>query len=199
MGFTLHEKDADTCEMHHVRCPDDEHFIYDPRVQPLNDTVLWGRCEIIEMDEAKKERVETVLKAYGMDQDNIPIMGTGNCQNWVAGAAAALEKDSLLRDGEADFWLSQINISGDAIAANCRQSGRKWVEGLKLDIDPALIYARFNDKEHRTIGKIGEDESFKSTQDQLHAALAQRASSTEKVERPYYISSRFFPPAATSV
>ncbi|KXG50692.1 uncharacterized protein PGRI_044590 [Penicillium griseofulvum] len=40
MGIAIYEDGSSTCEMHHIRNPTDEDFIYDPRTQPLEDPAL---------------------------------------------------------------------------------------------------------------------------------------------------------------
>lgn len=192
VGFVLHADGSDTCEMHHVRCPDDEHYIYDPRIQPLNDPVLWGRCELLTLSAAGKLHAVEVLTAFGRDPDNIPVMSIGNCQDWLAGTALALEQAGVFNPGEGTFWLSQINCSADAMAQNCRDSGRRWIDGNKQAVDPSKIDARFADKETRTVGKLQQINGFKSAMGDLSDVFAKRADSQAHTERPIYVSSPCF-------
>lgn len=45
MGIAFYSQGSSTCELHHIRNPAGEDFIYDPRTQSLEDPVLKGRCE----------------------------------------------------------------------------------------------------------------------------------------------------------
>ena len=49
MGIAVYEQGSPTCEMHHIRNPNDVYFIYDPRTQPLEDPVLRSRCAILKI------------------------------------------------------------------------------------------------------------------------------------------------------
>ena len=173
VGIALYTPRNSTCRMHHIRCPDDENFIYDPRSFPLAGPVLWGRSVLAEVPELELQRAEAVLTAFGANHKNIPEMGIGNCHNWMAGGVAELERHGVLQSGEGDFWKSQINRSGDEIAESCRQTGRVWVEGEKQVVDPSDIDARFADVEVRKVGKLADNPAFSGL---LHRDLASTVS-----------------------
>ena len=109
MGIAVYEQGSPTCEMHHIRNPNDVDFIYDPRTQPLEDPVLRGRCELATFsDAAKKEHAVFLLSAFGEDTSNIPEFGTGNCQDWTAAAVHMLEQAGVVQQGEGTsgrIWL----------------------------------------------------------------------------------------------
>lgn len=67
MGIAIYQHGSSTCEMHHIRNPTDEDFVYDPRMQPLEDPVLKGRCEIASLSSEQKQRAVSLLSAFGND------------------------------------------------------------------------------------------------------------------------------------
>ncbi|EEQ30876.1 conserved hypothetical protein [Microsporum canis CBS 113480] len=103
VGLAVYELGSSTCEMHHIRCPQDDQYIYDPRIQPLEDSVLRGRCELARLSTSKKERVTKILEKFGQNAANIPEVGVGNCQDWLAGAVKELEQNGILQDREGVF------------------------------------------------------------------------------------------------
>lgn len=54
VGLAVYEIGSDKCQMHHVRIPDEEHFIYDPRFQPLRDPALWGYAKSVRSQTSRK-------------------------------------------------------------------------------------------------------------------------------------------------
>lgn len=151
-----------------------------------------GLCEICTLSDQQKDLIVKTLTSFGEDEKNIPERGVGNCQDWLAGAIAALEEHGLVGSGEGRFWKAQINCSANQMAAHCRETGRDWHEEEKKVIDPADIDARFNDAEKRQIGKLSENSKFQGALGSLGASLASRSQAGGKVERPYYVSSPFF-------
>ncbi|KAB8231463.1 uncharacterized protein BDW43DRAFT_312984 [Aspergillus alliaceus] len=77
MGIAIYKIGSPTCNMHHIRNPNDTDFIYDPRTQPLEDgPVLRGRCGLTTFTTAEqKGRAEHLLSAFGRDETNIPEFG----------------------------------------------------------------------------------------------------------------------------
>ncbi|PYH72053.1 uncharacterized protein BO88DRAFT_382652 [Aspergillus vadensis CBS 113365] len=200
MGIAVYEIGASTCQMHHIRNPTDEYFIYDPRVQPLqDDPVLRGRCELITFRQEETEHVNNLLSAFGNDASNIPEFGVGNCQDWVAGAVAMLEDAGVLGTGEGAFWKSMINEGAESIKRACGDSGRKWIDG------PEVVFAgepdaRFRDERNKKeVGKLKDNEAFRERMQVLMGKSSGGGSSDNGeggkggvAERPFYVSSPFF-------
>ncbi|KAF8242200.1 hypothetical protein K440DRAFT_656619 [Wilcoxina mikolae CBS 423.85] len=114
-GLALHHNASDVCRMHHIRCPDDESFIYDPRSQPLEEASLWGRVEIAVLSEEMKYIAEASLTEFGNDRGNIPDM--------------ALEGAGVVRkeDGEAGFWREMRNCGHEEVAEKVKARGGRWI------------------------------------------------------------------------
>ncbi|GKZ27894.1 hypothetical protein AbraIFM66951_007428 [Aspergillus brasiliensis] len=194
MGIAVYEIGASTCQMHHIRNPSDETFIYDPRVQPLqDDPVLRGRCELLTFSQEESEHVNNLLSAFGKDASNIPEFGVGNCQDWVAGAVAMLENAGVLASGEGAFWKSMINGGAESIKRACGDSGKKWVDG------PEMVFegepdARFGDKEgdKKEVGKLKDNEAFRKRMQVLGKSRGGEGGEENVPERPFYVSSPFF-------
>ncbi|KAJ5834138.1 hypothetical protein N7447_000164 [Penicillium robsamsonii] len=91
MGVAIYEYGSSTCEMHHIRHPTDDYFIYDPRPQPLEDPVLKGCCELASLSSEQSQQAASLIFAFGNDESNIPEFGVGNCQDWVAASVGMLE------------------------------------------------------------------------------------------------------------
>lgn len=193
MGIAVYEIGSSTCEMHHIRNPNDTDFIYDPRTQPLEDPVLRGRCEIATFSNDSKERVIRLLSSFGSDKSNIPEFGVGNCQDWVAAAALMLEQADLLKQGEGAFWKSMINLSADEMRDSCLRTGRRWVAGSELSFEGEPD-ARFNDKTTVQVGKLAQNPMFQARMQSLlgNPQQGEEPSAQESSERPFYISSPFF-------
>lgn len=196
MGITLYELGASTCNMYHIRNPNDTDFIYDPRTQPFDDPVLRGRCELTTFSAEAKDQAASVLSAYGEDKSNIPVFGEGNCQDWVAGATLMLERAGLLKPGEGDFWRDMINHSSDETERSCIRANRKWIPGAGLSIvgEPD---ARFFDAKASTAKPIGKLEHNATFQARMQSLLGHRQEGNisreeSPPERPFYISSPFF-------
>ncbi|KAJ9307284.1 hypothetical protein DTO217A2_3163 [Paecilomyces variotii] len=196
VGIVIYEISSSTCEIYHIRNPTDVGFIYDPRIQPLEDPVLRGRCELGLLSQEQKERTTHLLSAFGKDESNIPEWGVGNCQDWVAGAVAMLDREGLVNRGEGEFWRSMINRSADEMKESCLRTGRKWIVGSESTFE-GVPDARFSDKEDPTksVGKLMHNSIF---QDRIRSLLGNAkdtgASTIEDTpqERPFYISSPFF-------
>ncbi|BCR95121.1 uncharacterized protein AKAW2_20061S [Aspergillus luchuensis] len=199
MGIAVYEIGASTCQMHHIRNPTDEYFIYDPRVQPLqDDPVLRGRCELITFRQEECQHVNSLLSAFGNDASNIPEFGVGNCQDWVAGAVAMLEDAGVLASGEGAFWKSMINEGAESMKRACGDSGRKWIDG------PEVVFegepdARFKDEgAKKKIGKLKDNEAFRERMQTLMGKKSSggvgggEAGERNVPERPFYVSSPFF-------
>ncbi|KAI5779341.1 hypothetical protein EDC01DRAFT_634030 [Geopyxis carbonaria] len=130
-GLALHLSDPSTttCKMHHIRNPSESAYIYDPREQPLDDTTLWGRHAVTStLTPAQAAAIERTLTAFGADDTNIPAVGTGNCQNWLA---AALHELGFAAD--AAFWRDGIGREHEELAGMVREMGGVWVEGKGVE------------------------------------------------------------------
>lgn len=128
VAIAIYEPGSPTCELHHIRNPNDQDFIYDPRVQPLEDPVLRGRCELnIHLTAENKDRAVSLLTEFGNEKSHIPELGMGNCQDWVADAVTMLERNGtgLVLEGEGMFWRGLINLSADQMKARCIESGHQ--------------------------------------------------------------------------
>ncbi|PYH29968.1 uncharacterized protein BO87DRAFT_380124 [Aspergillus neoniger CBS 115656] len=197
MGIAVYEIGASSCQMHHIRNPTDEYFIYDPRVQLLqDDPVLRGRCELITFRQEESEHVNNLLSSFGKDASNIPEFGVGNCQDWVAGAVAMLEDAGVLGTGEGAFWKSMINEGAESIKRACGDSGRKWIDGLEVVFEGEPD-ARFKDEGvKKEVGKLKDIEAFR---ERMQALMGKSGGSGngeggkgDVAERPFYVSSPFF-------
>ncbi|KAJ6121491.1 hypothetical protein N7512_003956 [Penicillium capsulatum] len=129
MGIAIYENGSSTCEMHHIRNPTDEDFIYDPRPQPLEDPVLKGRCELASLSSEQKQEAASLISAFGNDQSNIPEFGVGNCQDWVAATVGMLEKAGVVLPGEEPFWKSMVNRNSEEMKQECLRAEKKWIDG----------------------------------------------------------------------
>ena len=196
MGIAIYKHGSSTCEMHHIRNPTDEDFVYDPRPQPLQDPVLKGRCELASLSSEQSERAASLLSAFGNDDTNIPEFGVGNCQDWVAGAVGMLEHAGVVSSGEGSFWKNMINKSSEEMKNECLRAGKTWIDG------PESAYegepdAKFVDKERDTVkpvGKLAENEVFRARMQSLLGSKGGGESDIDEtpVERPFYVSSPFF-------
>ena len=197
MGIAVYEQGSPTCEMHHIRNPNDVDFIYDPRPQPLEAPVLRGRCELATFsDAAKKEHAVLLLSAFGEDTSNIPEFGTGNCQDWTAAAVLILEREGVVQQGEGDFWKGMVNLSADQMRDSCLRTGRKWIMGPESTFE-GVPDARFSDKTDSTVrvGKLSQNSAFQA---RMQSLMGNRQHGDEwsaqehPPERPFYVSSPFF-------
>lgn len=191
MGIAIYELGSSTCEMHHIRNPKDEDFIYDPRPQPLEDPVLNGRCELASLSSEKRQEAETLLTAFGNDESNIPEFGVGNCQDWVAAAAEMLEKSGIVSAGEGEFWKSMINRSSEEMKTGCLQAGKKWIDGPESTFEGEPD-ARFGGEpsKMKPVGKLAQNEMFQA---RMQSLLSAKTGDGEgEAERPFYVSSPFF-------
>jgi hypothetical protein len=196
MGIAIYEDNSSTCEMHHIRNPTDEDFIYDPRTQPLEDPVLKGRCELASLDSEQSQQAASLISAFGKDESNIPEFGVGNCQDWVAGAVRILEHAGIVSSGEGRFWKNMINRSSEAMKNECLREGKKWIDGPEstYEGDPD---ARFVDRERDTVkpvGKLVQNEVFRARMQSLLGPKPVGVSDLDgtPAERPLYVSSPFF-------
>lgn len=89
--------------------------------------MLKGRCKLVSLSNEQKTRVVGLLSDFGHDKSNIPEYGTGNCQNWVAGAAYMLERAGVVDFGEGAFWESMIARSAEGMGDESLWTGRKWI------------------------------------------------------------------------
>ncbi|KAI9934622.1 hypothetical protein ASPWEDRAFT_61822 [Aspergillus wentii DTO 134E9] len=188
MGIAIYEQGSSTCEMHHIRNPTDQDFIYDPRPQPLEDPVLKGRCELASLSDEQRIDASALLTSFGKNESNIPEFGVGNCQDWVAAAVGVLERVGLVGSGEGGFWRGMVNKSAEEMKSECLRTGRRWIDGPELvfEGDPD---ARFGDEgdEARPVGKLGNNEAFL----RMKSLFGERKDG-ESQERPFYVSSPFF-------
>ncbi|KAL4936822.1 hypothetical protein BDV06DRAFT_216356 [Aspergillus oleicola] len=136
----------------------------DPRTQPLEDSVLCGRCE---------------LGTLRRGQFNIPVIGEVNCRNWLAGTVFLLEKEGLLKIGEGAFWQSMTNQSAEGMKGACIKSGKKWIPGPE-SVFEGTSDAWFNDNEVRSVGKLNANPAMRERMEALVGG------------KGYYVSSPFF-------
>ncbi|OKL57720.1 hypothetical protein UA08_07120 [Talaromyces atroroseus] len=192
MGMAIYEHGSSTCELHHIRNPTDDNFIYDPRTQPLEDPVLKGRCELacLSSAQAQAQQATSLLATFGNDKTNIPEFGVGNCQDWVAGAVGVLERAGIVvvssGEEEGEFWKRMINRSSEEMKHACLATGRKWIDGPESTWEGEPD-ARFGDGEKTPpVGKLVQNEAFRARMQSLSL------SRDNAVERPFYVSSPFF-------
>ena len=148
IGVDLEEALPSTCFLHHVRCPTQTRYMYDPGpTQPLSsDPVLWGRCTLVD-DLSSEDAVNAngLLQAFGEDEKYLPEWNTGNGQDWMVGAVGMLEQNTMLEAGEHAFWKALIGKRAEEVGAICRASGKTWVKG---DLPkPDSIDARWSSEE----------------------------------------------------
>ncbi|EFR00277.1 hypothetical protein MGYG_03280 [Nannizzia gypsea CBS 118893] len=193
VGLAVYELGSDICEMHHIRCPQDDMYIYDPRTQPLEDSVLRGRCELVQVSTSKKQTVIEILDKFGLDSTNIPEVGVGNCQDWLADAVQELEKHGILPDGEGDYWRNMINLTSDQMKKRCEDDGKQWIDGPGLIPFDGIPDARYSDVERRNIGKLAQSPII---QEKLESLIGNKVGSGPLVpdDDPHrlYVSSPFF-------
>ncbi|KAM5454785.1 hypothetical protein MaudCBS49596_002082 [Microsporum audouinii] len=194
VGLAVYELGSSTCEMHHIRCPQDDQYIYDPRIQPLEDSVLRGRCELARLSTSEKERVTQIIEKFGQNAANIPEVGVGNCQDWLAGAVKELEQNGILQDGEGVYWQNMINLTSDQMNQHCKGDGKRWIDGPGQIPFNGVPDARFSDREERRIGRLAEDSAIQGKLESLFNSKAGSSSLMPKDSDPQrlYISSPFF-------
>ncbi|KAJ9489928.1 hypothetical protein VN97_g3341 [Penicillium thymicola] len=196
MGIAIYKHGSSTCEMHHIRNPTDEDFVYDPRPQPLEDPVLKGRCELASLSSEQSEQAVSLLSAFGNSESNIPEFGVGNCQDWVASAAGMLENAGVVSSGEGSFWKNMINSSSEEMKNECLRAGKTWIDGPESTYEREPD-AKFVDRERDTVkpvGKLAQNDLFRARMQSLLGAKGDGESDIDKtpVERPFYVSSPFF-------
>ncbi|KAJ5780139.1 hypothetical protein N7457_005299 [Penicillium paradoxum] len=196
MGVAIYKHGSSTCEMHHIRNPTDEDFIYDPRTQPLEDPVLKGRCELASLSAEQSQQTASLITAFGNDESNIPEFGIGNCQDWVAGAVRMLEQAGVVPSGEGEFWKRMVNRSSEEMKNECLRAGKKWIDGPESTYEGEPD-ARFFDREQSTVkpvGKLVQNEAFWARMQSLlgPTGSGEREHDATPVERPFYVSSPFF-------
>ena len=199
MEIAIYKHGSSTCEMHHIRNPTDEDFIYDPRTQPLEDPVLKGRCELASLSSEQSQQAATLPSAFGNDESNIPEFGVGNCQDWIAGTVEMLEQAGVVSSGEGGFWKSMINRSSEEMKNACLQEGKKWIDGPESTYEGEPD-ARFMDRERDTLKPVGklvqlvQNEMFRARMQSLLGPKGSGESDHDEtpVERPFYVSSPFF-------
>jgi hypothetical protein len=196
MGIAIYKYGSSTCELHHIRNPTDEDFVYDPRTQPLEDPVLKGRCELASLSSEQSQQAASLISAFGNDESNIPQFGVGNCQDWVAGAVGILEDAGVVPSGEGEFWKSMINRSSEEMKNECLLKGKIWTDGAESTYEGEPD-ARFMDRERDTVkpvGKLVHNEVFRARMQSLlgHKPGGETDHDEMPVERPFYVSSPFF-------
>lgn len=196
MGIAIYKHGSSTCEMHHIRNPTDEDFIYDPRTQPLEDPILKGRYEFASLSSEQSQQAASLLSEFGNDESNIPEFGVGNCQDWVAGTVEMLEHAGVVSSGEGGFWKSMINRSSEEMKDACFQEGTTWIDGPESTYEGEPD-ARFMDREWdivKPVGKLAQNEMFRARMQSLLGPKRSGESDHDEtpVERPFYVSSPFF-------
>lgn len=204
MAIAIYEVGSPICELHHIRNPNDQDFIYDRRVQPLEDPVLRGRCELnTHLTAESKDRAVSLLTEFGDDKSHIPKMGMGNCQDWVADVVTMLERADidLVPGGEGTFWREMINLGADQMKDRCIETGREWAERSARSDFEGVPDARFADEgdevKKKVVGKLTQNPVFG---DRMRALMGGNGNgqtresfpSEDSTERPFYISSPFF-------
>lgn len=153
-GITLNHSDSSICKIHHVRYPTETAFVYDPRTQPLTDSTLCGRHVIRKLSDAEKTLTDQTLESLGNDDSNLPLMGSANCQDWVAAAVGVLERLGLVGEGDARFWVHAVGMDNCMVAELCLQSGRSWNQNSEMLIG-GQVDARFEEVGNRDGARIG--------------------------------------------
>ena len=194
MGIAIYKEGSSTCEMHHIRNPTDEDFVYDPRTQSLEDSVLKGRCELAVLSSEQKTHAVALLSDFGNEKSNIPEFGVGNCQDWVAAAVGMLETAGVVGSGEGEFWKQMINRSAEEMKSECMRTGRRWVDGPEstFEGDPDARYADRERDSMKPVGKLSQNEAFRARMQSLLGENDSRKSDDGHSERPFYVSSPFF-------
>lgn len=192
MGIAIYEHGSSTCEMHHIRNPTDDDFIYDPRPQPLEEPTLKGRCELASLSSGTSRQAASLLSAFGNDGSNIPEFGIGNCQDWVAGAVQILEEAGIV-SGEGGFWKSMINRSSEEMKTECLQAGKKWIDGPESTYEGEPD-AKFGEEKGtgKPVGKLAQNAEFRERMQSLLGPKSGKGHDETPLERPIYVSSPFF-------
>ena len=129
LALTLYAVSSSRGAIHHARCPSGEQFIYERRSEQdlLGDPVMQGRALLVDdLTDVQAIRAEETLALFGADRKNLPLMGEGNCQNWLAGAIWALGGAGLLPVGDGPHWDRMIGESAEKIRRKWEEAGRTW-------------------------------------------------------------------------
>ena len=139
-----------TWDLHHARCPDQVHFIYESRAgQRLEDadSPPRGRCDLrADLSAEGARAANAALARFGADDRQLPYFGEGNCHNWAAGAVAALEGVGLAAPGDGAHWAAMIGKGPVAMQrAWAEDAGRRWVpcERFSNQVKPDTVDARW--------------------------------------------------------
>ncbi|EGD97593.1 hypothetical protein TESG_04998 [Trichophyton tonsurans CBS 112818] len=194
VGLAVYELGSRICEMHHIRCPQDDHYIYDPRTQPLEDSVLRGRCELARLSNSEKQQASQILEEFSLDSTDIPEVGVGNCQDWLAGAVKELERHGILPDGEGNYWRDMINLTSDQMKKRCEDDGKHWIDGPGQIPFSGVPDARYSDHEERNVGKLPHGSVIEGKLESLFTSKSGPGSSASGDNDPQrlYVSSPFF-------
>ena len=194
VGLAVYEIGSNICEMHHIRCPQDDQYIYDRRTQPLEDSVFRGRCELTQLSKPEKQQASQILEKFGLDSTNIPEVGVGNCQDWLAGVVKELERHGILPDGEGNYWRNMINLTSDQMKKRCEGDGKQWVDGPGQIPFSGVPDARYSDREEGNVGKLAHGSIIEGKLEPLFASISGLGPSTSEDNDPQrpYVSSPFF-------
>lgn len=78
-----------------------------------------------------------------------------------------MERFGLVKKGDGEWWRNMVGRSRNDMEMQWKEDGRRWVEGAKrLEGPPAVIDARWADKDIVTVGKLCPHKMFS---DQLGA------------------------------
>ncbi|KAL9062739.1 MAG: hypothetical protein Q9157_008673, partial [Trypethelium eluteriae] len=163
------------CRIHRVRGLDEERFSYDPRTQPLEDSILYGRCELRRDLTAKDlALVENALENFGQDETKLPERGHGNCQSWLAEAVKMLEVEGFIGVGEGKFWTERVGEKAEEMKKACLEQGKIWGQG---HLQKTIAKGEGTDanyeqtQDNNEMGRLSTDERFKEVMEGLNAAF----------------------------
>lgn len=120
-----------------------------------------GEAEGQGQGEEQYRETGRLLAAFGNDTGNIPEVGVGNCQDWVAGAVGMLERTSttasaggggIVKPGKGAFWTSMTGKSAENMCDACLWTGKEWIPGPGSTFE-GVLDARFVDREVRRVGR----------------------------------------------
>ena len=149
-GTMLRERGEEAGELHHVR--EDDTFCYDRRpTQRVEASV--GMSDVSYLSLSQRNRAADHLDRYGRENSNIPEVGSGNSQDWTAGAIQRLEREELAPQRSGEFWRSQVGRSSAAIGEAVRADGGRW-ETPSVPKRGGRPDARYLDRESRSTGRL---------------------------------------------
>ncbi|EZF30968.1 hypothetical protein H109_02706 [Trichophyton interdigitale MR816] len=152
------------------------------------------RCELAQLSNPEKQQASQILEEFGLDSTNIPEVGVGNCQDWLAGAVKELERHGILPDGEGNYWRDMINLTSDQMKKRCEDDGKHWIDGPGQIPFSGVPDARYSDHEERNVGKLPHGSVIEGKLESLFTSKSGPGSSASGDNDPQrlYVSSPFF-------